>query len=579
MLGSATQKDVMFGVRISSTPSYTSPDLRGRKKKETESNRVRPRFLPQRLGEIQRGLNPRRFVPRHLFAIPLSLVLIAFIATPFIASWLGFGFVDDAYISMRYAKNWAEGIGPFFNADERVEGYTNFLWTFLLHTAARVGVDPPTTAFYLSVLCIGLTLPVTYLLALQLSLSRLSAVFATILLVTDAGWWAWSLSGLETPLLALLFSLIFLVWLIPCRSITEWIGLSLLVTAAALTRPEGILAFLYIGVLQLFRRDKNKAANLCLFVGVFVTVYLTFLLWRRWTYGLWLPNSFYAKHGFGGLELIFRGLVYVWEVFLAHPLWAAALLGAAIGGLKERRYRYTFGFAVAYLLIVVLGGGDHFTLGRFCVPLVPILSVLTADALRRACGEITVLRAMSHSQISRKSISAFALLAAIVFGMMNASLTFTYDNGGQFHRSEVEWAKAWGNVGRVWRERVEPDTLIAVTTAGALPYVSELPTIDILGINDHHISQRDVPVGGGVAGHEKGDASYVMQRRPQLLQIAPMLLFQRKPYSEAKLEELFAYPAQWELAAHPSFQSEYEYTTIHTQYGYLSYHRYRGNVE
>ena len=37
--------------------------------------------------------------------------------------------LDDAFISFRYAENWVSGHGPVYNAGERVEGYTNFLWT------------------------------------------------------------------------------------------------------------------------------------------------------------------------------------------------------------------------------------------------------------------------------------------------------------------------------------------------------------------------------------------------------------------------------------------------------------------
>ena len=36
---------------------------------------------------------------------------------------------DDAFISYRYALNLVEGKGLVFNAGERVEGYSNFLWT------------------------------------------------------------------------------------------------------------------------------------------------------------------------------------------------------------------------------------------------------------------------------------------------------------------------------------------------------------------------------------------------------------------------------------------------------------------
>jgi hypothetical protein len=43
--------------------------------------------------------------------------------------------VDDAFISLRYAKHLAEGQGLVYNIGERVEGYTNLLWTLLLSLA------------------------------------------------------------------------------------------------------------------------------------------------------------------------------------------------------------------------------------------------------------------------------------------------------------------------------------------------------------------------------------------------------------------------------------------------------------
>src|SRR5262245_14911733 len=43
-----------------------------------------------------------------------------------------FNAVDDAFISFRYARNLANGNGLVFNPGERVEGYTNFLWTVVL---------------------------------------------------------------------------------------------------------------------------------------------------------------------------------------------------------------------------------------------------------------------------------------------------------------------------------------------------------------------------------------------------------------------------------------------------------------
>src|SRR5262245_16454258 len=50
--------------------------------------------------------------------------------------------IDDAFISLRYARNLAMGHGLVYNAGERVEGYTNFLWTLFLALPHLLHVDP-----------------------------------------------------------------------------------------------------------------------------------------------------------------------------------------------------------------------------------------------------------------------------------------------------------------------------------------------------------------------------------------------------------------------------------------------------
>src|SRR5215208_1233784 len=50
--------------------------------------------------------------------------------------------IDDAFISFRYAANLAHGHGLVFNPGERVEGYTDFLWTVLIAAFMKVGIDP-----------------------------------------------------------------------------------------------------------------------------------------------------------------------------------------------------------------------------------------------------------------------------------------------------------------------------------------------------------------------------------------------------------------------------------------------------
>src|SRR3989442_4278247 len=63
---------------------------------------------------------------------------------------LRFG-IDDAFINFRFAENLAAGLGPVFNAGERVEGYTTPAWVFLLAGLHRLRAPPLGTAHALRI--------------------------------------------------------------------------------------------------------------------------------------------------------------------------------------------------------------------------------------------------------------------------------------------------------------------------------------------------------------------------------------------------------------------------------------------
>src|SRR5688572_22895442 len=47
---------------------------------------------------------------------------------------------DDMMISMRYGRNLAQGHGLVWTPGERVEGYSNFLWTLIMAVVHLTGV-------------------------------------------------------------------------------------------------------------------------------------------------------------------------------------------------------------------------------------------------------------------------------------------------------------------------------------------------------------------------------------------------------------------------------------------------------
>ncbi len=62
------------------------------------------------------------------------------------AAWAARWTTDDAFISFRYAQNLVEGRGLVYNEGERVEGYTNPLWTLWVAAGLALGGEAETWA-------------------------------------------------------------------------------------------------------------------------------------------------------------------------------------------------------------------------------------------------------------------------------------------------------------------------------------------------------------------------------------------------------------------------------------------------
>src|SRR5687768_4498707 len=84
--------------------------------------------------------------PPRRSTVAAAIAVIAVIAAGALhIAYLRFQY-DDAYITYRYADHLARGLGLVFNAGERVEGYSNFLWTVVLAAVIGAGGDPETWA-------------------------------------------------------------------------------------------------------------------------------------------------------------------------------------------------------------------------------------------------------------------------------------------------------------------------------------------------------------------------------------------------------------------------------------------------
>ena len=121
--------------------------------------------------------------------------------------------MDDAYISLRIARNWVELGAPVFNAFELgpggqpVEGFSNLLWTALLAALYQAGASFPDFLGPLQLsLAMGVLIVQLRFVTSELRLGRAGECASVVLLATSAPFVAWSTGGMETTLFTLLLT-------------------------------------------------------------------------------------------------------------------------------------------------------------------------------------------------------------------------------------------------------------------------------------------------------------------------------------------------------------------------------------
>jgi len=156
---------------------------------------------------------------------------------------------DDAYISYRYARNLAEGLGLVYNEGQRIEGYTNFLWTVVLALVDAVGLDQNTLAKLLGGAATLGTLWLVFRWSETLAPFRRIPCVAPWLLASTGVFNGYGVFGLETlPFTFLVVAGSLQLWREE-RDDRPFPYSGLLFAAAGLTRPE---APLYLGIWMLF---------------------------------------------------------------------------------------------------------------------------------------------------------------------------------------------------------------------------------------------------------------------------------------------------------------------------------------
>jgi hypothetical protein len=450
---------------------------------------------------------------------------------------------DDAFISLRYAQNLAEGHGLAFNPGERVEGYSNFSWVILAAAAIRAGIDPLWVVKLCGLLAGVGCLLVSWALARRLAPDAgLVALLAPWYLAVSPVLAHHAIAGLESSFFAFLLTTALLLAVRPEPSVPNRALLVLTLLVLSLTRPEGVglalLIFVVGGFVQ-HRRARSVRA-IALELLVFGALFLAWYVWRWSYFGLPFPNTFYAKAQ-GGLHSIIDGTQYTLD-FLRDgggPLFFGVGLAPLLFGRPSAAIWVVLATLVGYVAFVVVAGGDWMWNYRFYSHILPVLAALVAAGFA-----VLLAQARQHSW---RALAVYGSVAVVLF------LTFLSMGNTELRmartvlpalRSHDYLSQNYQELGMWFKEHSPADASIAISDVGALAYYSERHVVDMFGLNDVHIASMKGRV------HYKSDARYVLSQEPDYV-VLVSLNDQGEGYSFQRIPD-------YAMNALPEFHARYE---------------------
>ncbi len=481
--------------------------------------------------------------------------------------------VDDSAISYTYARNLADGHGlVLWPGGERVEAYSNTLWVLILALAHVVGISLEQASKVLGVLASIVTIFMMARITARLRWSGESGADSRGIAVEGVGGrlltWdfvpgialalspvfvLWTVAGLENALFAAL--LVAVVDRLMAeeagggqlqrqhgqegqggirRRLADISGTgnargvwsALLLFGLMLTRPE---APLYVAAAVLHRfvqgfvsaRSRNeKVANLLADMRwLTITAMLCglFFLWRRYYFGLWLPNTYYIKNetfNFSWLSIFdfgSKGWKYLISYFVEHgqlmvlaAIPFASLLGRKGGTRAVGRLFLVIFFAGAAAFFPIYSGGDWMYQYRFLTSLIPFVLVLGWVGLYQLIVFSWDLRPTGVAE------SGSAGLAASTRGLLGigvlvafAALGFIYTNGanGPAKIREIAAApgkfttfEAVGTRGLYFAEMAQQlgmdNSTLLDPDLGGTSFLSGMEVIDLFGLADTSITRH-----------------------------------------------------------------------------------------
>jgi hypothetical protein len=441
------------------------------------------------------GVRARRFA---LFAPAVPFLLGILVVLEFVK--------DDAYISFRYAHNLVTGHGLVFNSGERLEGFTNFLWVFILAPFEALGWDLfqvcEVLGTILGIACLVLTARLTSWINGERRDG--SQLWGALWLATSSSFVLYAKSGLEQPLAALLpIAGAFVLWRArdgfahpstPADAKllqTRYLQAGLLMGAACMTRPELHLLAILVAlplVLDVARTRTITRAQLLYAAGILV-VTAPCHVFRYLYYGTLVPNTFYVKTGTG--PLVWRAGIRTLHDMFEFNCTGLLVVVAPLAFVNRRRLleKATMAvIAIAFMVYYVEVGVDEMQWHRLYLPALPFLCVLAALGMQNLLQALPALvtRAAVSARM-RGAASAAGWVAVLFAGWHSFELTYREQNGFDGHGDLA--GTFHPDLGKFLVRHERPGALVAFQDMGSTPYhAPDLNFLDFFGLVDKTVA-------------------------------------------------------------------------------------------
>lgn len=498
----------------------------------------------------------------------------------YIGNHLHFTLFDDAMISMRYARNLANGYGLVWNPGNiPVEGFTNLAWTLIMSVIHLITDDGSIACFLVMLLSFLLVLICGWcghLMVRTMPINKpiFASVSATALIVLSYPLMYWSLRGMEVAALAAPLMIALLIMLMGQITPYKLFVATLSLIIAVSMRPDAAVPVAAIIFFTLFRQDIPLASRIKIATLAGFTVGITMLAIAWWRYSTYIdiaPNTYYLKMTGTSVVLRLKTGMLAFMRLAIYNLWFVILIFFFSLSSLRKYSRSVFSLLGIFGIVCVYSvyvGGDAWEGFRFpnryisvCLPLLLVASVVIVDrviTLRMsrnifitsaviALGYVVMLAIRSSSHpvyFGRYSLELLAgIVTFILVGLFSGIGLVACHKQRHFTAKVIIVATVWismngaavlewcagnahgleGDVAATTmsyqvKEATYSNATVLVTWAGATGYYIDRQMIDLLGKCDSTVARMKSKTIGFRPGHTKWDYDHsVFNLKPDII--------------------------------------------------------------